>query len=63
MPEPDGLVAVFLTVGVRTSAGPGPGVVRVPAGEAAALVARKHGVYGEVPPAGFSGGDGRAASN
>ncbi len=58
-----GLVPVFLTVGVRSSGGNGPGVVWVPPGEAAALVARKHGIFGERPPSGFSGAAGRASSN
>jgi hypothetical protein len=35
------LVDVFLTVAVRTSAGPGPGHRRVPPGEAAALVGNR----------------------
>jgi len=33
------LVTVYLTVAVRTSQGPGPGVKRLPPGEAAALTA------------------------
>jgi hypothetical protein len=57
----DGLVAVYVTTAVRTSAGPGPGVVRVPSAEAAALVADRRGVYGEQPPRGYAdgGADGR----
>ncbi len=62
MPEPDGLVAVFVTNGTMTSQGPGPGPKSLPAAEASALVSRKLAVYGTQPPAGF-GGDGRAASN
>jgi hypothetical protein len=59
--EPPGLVPVFLTVGVRTSGGNGPGVVRVPRDEAARLVAARHGVSGERPPKGYMDGgvDGR----
>lgn len=58
--SPD-LVPVYLTVGVRTSGGPGPGVVRVPREEAARLVAARHGVAGERPPRGYDdgGADGR----
>jgi hypothetical protein len=54
-PETD-TVPVFLTVGVRTSGGPGPGVVRVPRDEAARLVAARHGVPGERPPRGYEDG-------
>lgn len=59
-PEPD-LVPVFVTTGIRTSGGPGPGVVRVPRDEAARIVAARHGVSGEQPPRGFEdgGADGR----
>ena len=46
-------VAVFVTTGIRTSGGNGPGVVRVPPAEAAALVADRRAVYDEVPPRGF----------
>jgi hypothetical protein len=57
--QPD-LVAVYLTVAVRTSAGPGPGVVHVSRDEAARLVAARHGVSGERPPRGYEdGADGR----
>jgi hypothetical protein len=58
--DPD-LVPVFLTVGVRTSGGIGPGVVRVPRIEAARIVAARHGVAGERPPRGYEdgGADGR----
>jgi hypothetical protein len=48
-------VPVFVTVAVRTSDGPGPGVRRVPPAEAAALVGARHAVYGEKPPRGFPG--------
>lgn len=59
-PEAD-TVPVFLTVAVRTSGGPGPGVVRVPRDEAARIVAARHGVSGERPPRGYEdgGADGR----
>lgn len=50
------LVPVFLTVGVRTSGGNGPGVVHVPRDEAARIVAARHGVTGEQPPRGFLDG-------
>ncbi len=50
------LVAVFVTVAVRTSDGPGPGVRRVPPGEAARLVGDRRAVYGDQPPRGFEDG-------
>jgi hypothetical protein len=58
-PEPapagDGdLVPVFLLVGVRTSAGPGPGVKHLPPAEAASLLARKIAVGGSNPPRGWN---------
>jgi hypothetical protein len=49
------VMAVYLTVAVRTSAGPGPGPMTLPASEANLLVARKHAVAGTEPPRGFSG--------
>jgi hypothetical protein len=49
MPEPE-LADVYLTVGIRTSAGPGPGHKRLPQAEANLLVARKHAVAGTEPP-------------
>jgi hypothetical protein len=54
--QPDDLMAVFLTTAVRTSAGAGPGVRRVPRAEAAQLVARRHAVPGERAPRGFEDG-------
>jgi hypothetical protein len=57
----DGLVPVFLTVGVRTSAGPGPGVRRVSPDEASRIVAAKLGVMGETAPAGYDDGGSPAA--
>jgi hypothetical protein len=55
------LVSVFVTTGIRTSGGAGPGVVRVPRDEAARIVAARHGVAGERPPRGYEdgGADGR----
>lgn len=47
-------VPVFLTVAVRTSAGPGPGVRRLPPAEAAALVRMKYTVHGDQPPRGYN---------
>jgi hypothetical protein len=52
----DGLVTLFLTVAVRTSAGSGPGVVRVPPDEAGRIIAARHGVYGDQPPRGYLDG-------
>ena len=48
-------VLVFVTVAVRTSDGPGPGVKHVPPAEASALIAAKHAVPGEQPPRGWPG--------
>jgi hypothetical protein len=50
------LVDVFLTVAVRTSAGPGPGHRRVPPGEAAALVGNRRAAFGSEAPRGFEDG-------
>jgi hypothetical protein len=55
-PEPaedggSGLVTVFITAGaVRTSAGPGPGVKRLPAAEAQRLLGQRLAVAGDRPP-------------
>ena len=54
-PEPEPQLTVFLTTGVRTSQGPGPGVKVLPAAEANALVYRKHAVAGDQPPRGYAG--------
>jgi hypothetical protein len=54
IPEP--MVTVFVTNAVRTSDGPGPGVKRLPPGEAATLVGNRRAVYGDQPPRGFSDG-------
>lgn len=55
---PPGLVAVYLTNGTRTSAGPGPGVKHLPPAEAGALVRPRLAAYGEQSPRGY--GDGHA---
>jgi hypothetical protein len=54
-------ISVYVTVAVRTSAGPGPGVLELPAAEASRLVADRHAVYGSTAPRGFEdgGADGR----
>jgi hypothetical protein len=49
-------VMIFLTNGVNSSAGAGPGPRTVPADEAARLVARRHAVYGDRPPRGYRDG-------
>jgi hypothetical protein len=51
--QPEPLVPVFVTTGIMTSAGPGPGVVHVPPAEAAALVADRRAVHGTTPPRGY----------
>jgi hypothetical protein len=48
-------VPVFVINGTRTSAGPGPGVKRLPRAEAGALVTARMAVPGEQPPHGWSG--------
>jgi hypothetical protein len=53
---PGDRITVYATVAVRTSAGPGPGVLELPAAEASRLVADRHAVYGSTPPRGFSDG-------
>jgi hypothetical protein len=52
---------VFVTTGIRTSGGAGPGGVRVPREEAARIITGRQGVAGERPPRGFvdGGADGR----
>jgi hypothetical protein len=49
------LVPVFVSVAVRTTAGPGPGVKLVPPAEASRLVSAKLAVHGERPPRGWPG--------
>ena len=57
-------ITVYATVAVRTSAGPGPGVLELPRDEAARMVADRHAVYGAAAPRGFSdgGADGRTVA-
>jgi hypothetical protein len=47
------LVTVFVTTGIRTSGGNGPGVVRVPPAEAARLVADRRAIHGDRAPRGY----------
>jgi len=54
-PEPGDLVPVFVTNGVRTSAGAGPGVRKVPRAEAGALIAARVAIAGERPPPNWAG--------
>lgn len=54
-PEPPPLMTVFVTVGVRTSAGAGPGVKHLPPQEAAWLIGQKYAVAGDRPPDGYAG--------
>jgi hypothetical protein len=54
LPDNGGLVTCFVTVGVRTSDGPGPGVKHVPPA-AAALLADRVAVSGDQPPRNWSG--------
>jgi hypothetical protein len=49
-PQPEPQVTVYVTNGVRTSQGPGPGVKVLPASEAGALVGMKYAVYGDQNP-------------
>jgi hypothetical protein len=44
------LVEVFVVNGTRTSAGPGPGPLKLPPLEAGALVRQRLAVYGSRPP-------------
>jgi hypothetical protein len=54
-------VPVFVTTGVATSDGPGPGVRRLPRPEAGRLVSARLAVHSEEPPRGYidGGSDGR----
>jgi hypothetical protein len=54
--QPPDLVPVFLTVGIRTSGGCGPGVVLLPPDEASWAVTNRHGVRGDQPPRGYADG-------
>ena len=51
--EPE--VTIFVTNGVRTSQGPGPGVKVLPASEAGAIVSMKYAVYGDRDPSQSTG--------
>ena len=51
-----GLVPVFVANGVRTSAGPGPGVKHLPPDEAGRLVGAKYATYGTAAPRGYEDG-------
>lgn len=55
MSDEEPMADVFLAVGIRTSAGPGPGHKRLPQAEANLLVSRKHAVAGTLPPRGYMG--------
>lgn len=55
-PPPGDRITVYATVAVRTSAGPGPGVLDLPAAEANRLIGMKYGVYGDRPPKNFLDG-------
>jgi hypothetical protein len=52
---PGDSVPVFVTVAVRTSDGPGPGVRHLPPAEAQSLIGRRLAVHGEQPPRGWPG--------
>jgi hypothetical protein len=51
--QDEALVDVYLTVAVRTSAGPGPGHKQLPAAEAGRLVGERRAIYGTQSPRGF----------
>jgi hypothetical protein len=53
---PGAEISVYLVNAVRTSAGCGPGVLRLPAAEANRLIAAKLAVYGDQPPRNFLDG-------
>ncbi len=55
-PPPGDRITVYATVAVRTSAGPGPGVLELPTAEAARLIGMKYAVYGSAPPRNFLDG-------
>ena len=61
---PGDRICVYVTVAVRTSAGPGPGVLELPRDEASRIVNDRHGVFGTTAPRGFSdgGADGRTVA-
>ena len=60
-PEPEPLVMIYVTTAVRTSAGPGPGVLELPADEANRIVSSRLGVLGSEPPRGYLDGGNPAA--
>ena len=62
MSEPEPEVDIYLTTAVRTSAGPGPGVLHLPASEASRIVNAKLGVLGTAPPRGYDDGGADAAT-
>jgi hypothetical protein len=55
MSQPEPQMTIYLSVGVRTSQGPGPGVKTLPASEALSLVSAKYAVAGTSPPDGMGG--------
>ncbi len=55
-PPPGDRITVYATVAVRTSAGPGPGVLELPAAEANRLIGMRYAVYGDRPPRNFLDG-------
>lgn len=61
MSEQPGLVEVYCTTAVRTSAGCALGAKMLPPDEAARLVGSKLAVYGSEPPRGFTDGGNSAA--
>jgi hypothetical protein len=54
-PEAEPLVMVYVVNGTRTSRGPGPGPLELPAGEAARLIACRFAIGGSLPPRGMGG--------
>jgi hypothetical protein len=52
-PEAEPLVMVYLVNGTRTSRGPGPGPLELPAAEASRLIAARFAVGGSQPPRGM----------
>jgi hypothetical protein len=52
-PEAERLVPVFLVVAVRTSRGPGPGPLELPAAEAGRLITARFAIGGSLPPRGM----------
>jgi hypothetical protein len=52
LPAPE-LATVYVTTAIMTSAGPGPGALRMPLAEAGRLVKDRKAIYGSRPPRGF----------